>query len=194
MSIWLSRSCRIGALFAALIGAWCCGSATAADMRKVLRIASNDITSLDPQQGTDLYSTRATTAIFEALYEFEYLSTGSKVVPNTAEAMPVITDGGKTWTMRVRKGVLFADDPVFKGKPRELVAADYLYSIKRSLDPNLRGGGDPALTDLIVGARPVVDAARTGGYKFDYDAPIGSLTMRQTSVGSATPKSVSRSL
>ena len=55
---------------------------------------------------------------------------------------------------------------------------------------------DPALTDLIVvGARPVVDAARTGGYKFDYDAPIGSLTMRhQTSVGSATPNSVSRSL
>ena len=175
MSIWLSRSCRIGALFAALCGAWCCASATAADMRKVLRIASNDITSLDPQQGTDLYSTRATTAIFEALYEFEYLSTGSKVIPNTAEAMPVITDGGKTWTMRVRKGVLFADDPVFKGKPRELVAADYVYSIKRSLDPNLRGGGDPALTDLIVGARPVVDAARTGGHKFDYDAPIEGL-------------------
>ena len=49
----------------------------AADMQKVLRVASNDITSLDPQQGTDLYSTRVTSAIFEALYEFE--------IPNSPE-------------------------------------------------------------------------------------------------------------
>jgi peptide/nickel transport system substrate-binding protein len=149
--------------------------AAAADMGKVLRISSNDITSLDPQQGTDLYSTRVTSAIFEALYEFEYLSTGSKVVPNTAEAMPVVTDDGKTWTMKVKQGIPFADDPVFKGHPRELVAADYVYSIKRALDPNLRGGGDPALTDLIVGARPVVDAARKAGGRFDYDASIPGL-------------------
>ena len=147
----------------------------AADMHKVLRVASNDITSLDPQQGTDLYSTRVTSAIFEALYEFEYLSTGSHVIPNTAESMPVVTDDGKTWTMRLRKGIHFTDDPAFKGSKRELVAADYVYSIKRALDPNLRTGGDPALTDLIVGARPIVDAARKAGGKFDYDAPIAGL-------------------
>jgi len=147
----------------------------AADMLKVLRVASNDITSLDPQQGTDLYSTRVTSAIFEALYEFEYLATGSSVIPNTAESMPVITDDGKTWTMRLRKGIHFTDDPAFKGRKRELVAADYVYSIKRALDPNLRTGGDPALTDLIVGARPIVDAARKAGGKFDYDAPIAGL-------------------
>ena len=150
-------------------------SADCADMKKVLRISSNDITSLDPQQGTDLYSTRVTSSIFEALYQFEYLSSGSKVVPNTADGIPVVTDDGKTWTIKVKKGILFADDPVFKGKARELVAADYAYSIKRSLDPNLRGGGDPALTDLIVGARPVVDGARKSGGRFDYDAPIAGL-------------------
>jgi ABC-type transport system substrate-binding protein len=146
-----------------------------ADMKKVLRISSNDITSLDPQQGTDLYSTRVTSSIFEALYQFEYLSSGSKVVPNTADGMPVVTDDGKTWTIKLKKGILFADDPVFKGKARELVAADYAYSIKRVLDPNLRTGGDPALTDLIVGARPVVDGARKSGGRFDYDAPITGL-------------------
>jgi len=154
--------------------------ALAADMNKVLRIASSDITSLDPQQGTDLYSTRVASAIFEALYEFEYLSTGSKAVPNTAEAMPVVTDDGKTWTIRLKKGIRFTDDPAFKGKPRELVAADYAYSIRRSIDPNLRGGGDPSLSDLIVGARPVVDAARKAGGKFDYDAPIEGLQTPDT--------------
>ena len=175
MLIGLLRSSRAVALSLALIGVATAGAIDAADMRKVLRISSNDITSLDPQQGTDLYSTRVTSAIFEALYEFEYLSTGSTVIPNTAESLPVVADGGKTWTMRVKKGILFADDPVFKGKPRELVAADYVYSIKRTLDPNLRSGGDPALTDLILGARPVVDAARKAGGKFDYDAPIEGL-------------------
>jgi ABC-type transport system substrate-binding protein len=147
----------------------------AADMRKVLRIASSDITSLDPQQGTDLYSTRVASAIFEAPYEFEYLSTGSKVVPNTAESMPIVADDGKTWTIHLEHGIRFADDPAFKGRPRELVADDYVYSIKRSLDPNLRIGGDPALTDLIVGARAVVDAARKPGARFDYDAPMAGL-------------------
>ena len=163
------------ALLALALNALLSPTVYAADTHKVLRIASSDITSLDPQQGTDLYSTRVASAIFEALYEFEYLSTGSKVIPNTAEAMPVITDDGRTWTIRMKKGIRFADDPVFKSKPRELVAEDYVYSIKRSIDPNLRGGGDPALTDLIAGARPVVDAARKPGGKFDYDAPIEGL-------------------
>jgi ABC-type transport system substrate-binding protein len=160
-------------LFALLLA--CAGIADAAGTDKVLRIASSDITSLDPQQGTDLYSTRVASAIFEALYEFEYLSTGSKVIPNTALAMPVVADDGKTWTIRMKQGIRFADDPAFRGKPRELVAEDYVYSIKRTLDPNLRSGGDPALTDLIVGARKIVDAARKPGGRFDYDAPMDGL-------------------
>jgi ABC-type transport system substrate-binding protein len=161
-------------LFALLLGC-VVGIAEAASADKILRIASSDITSLDPQQGTDLYSTRVASAIFEALYEFEYLSTGSKVIPNTALAMPVVADDGKTWTIRMKQGIRFADDPAFRGKPRELVAEDYVYSIKRTLDPNLRSGGDPALTDLIVGARKIVDAARKPGGRFDYDAPMDGL-------------------
>jgi ABC-type transport system substrate-binding protein len=147
----------------------------AADPAKVLRIDSNDITSLDPQQGTDLYSTRVAAAIFEALYQFDYLAEPAKVISCTAEALPVITDGGQTWTMKVRPGIRFTDAPPFKGKPRELVAEDYVYSIKRSLDPNLLGGGDPALADLIEGARAVVDAASKPGAKMNYDAPMSGL-------------------
>src|SRR5207249_12265063 len=93
---------RLG-LVVILLTARLASATNGAEMQKVLRIASSDITSLDPQQGTDLYSTRVTSAIFEALYEFEYLSTGSKVIPNTAESMPAITDDGKTWTIRLKK-------------------------------------------------------------------------------------------
>ncbi len=160
-----------------VIGATCASVDTraAADPAKVLRIASNDITSLDPQQGTDLLSTRVAVQIFEALYQFDYLATPAKVIPCTAEGLPVITDNGMTWTIKVQKGIHFADDPVFKGRPRELTAQDYVYSITRSLDPNLRTGGDASLTDLIAGARPIVDAARKPGAKLDYDAPIEGL-------------------
>ena len=149
-------------------------SVVAASPEKVLRLALPDITSLDPQQVSDLYSARVVNVIFEGLYQYHYLASPAKVIPNTAAAMPEITDGGRTWTIRLQKGIRFADDPAFKGVARELQAADYVYSIKRSLDPNLRIGGDPAFTNLVVGARAVVDAARKSG-KFDYDASIEGL-------------------
>ena len=168
---------KVGRLLLAAASAWCLPlpADAAADPSKVLRVSSHDIASLDPQQGTDLYSTRVATEIFEALYQFDYLAEPAKVISNTAEALPVITEGGKTWTIKLRHGVLFADAPAFKGKPRELLAEDYVYSIKRSIDPHLLTGGDPALTDLIEGARPIVDAARKPGAKFNYDAPISGL-------------------
>ena len=172
--IAMTRPVRFAFLFA-VFTAWHGAPSLAAETNKVLRVSSIDITSLDPQQGTDLYSTRMASHIFEGLYEFDYLANPAKVVPNTAEAMPAITDGGRMWTIGLKKGIRFTDDPTFKGKPRELVAEDYVYAFKRRLDPNLRNGGDQALTDLIVGARPVVDAARKAGGKFDYDAPIEGL-------------------
>ena len=159
------------ALLAGCLFAFC---ACAADPAKVLRLASPDIDTLDPQQYSDDPSFQVIMAIFEPLYEWDYLASPPKLAPLTAAAMPEISDGGKTWTIRLKKGVRFADDPAFGGKPRELTADDYVYSYKRWMDPNLRRGGQPILTDLLVGARPVVDAARTAG-KFDYDRPIEGL-------------------
>jgi ABC-type transport system substrate-binding protein len=159
---------------AILVLAWLALPAIAADPVKVLRLSLPDVTGFDPQQISDLYSARVVNAIFEGLYQYDYLASPAQVIPNTAAAMPEITDGGRTWTIRLKKGIRFADDPAFKGAPRELQAADYVYSIKRSIDPNLRNGGDPALTALIVGARDVVDAAKKTG-KFDYDAPMAGL-------------------
>jgi oligopeptide transport system substrate-binding protein len=150
------------------------GAAAAADPNKVLHVASYDIDTLDPQQFSDTPSFEVLIAIFEPLYEYDYLQTPPNLSPLTAAAPIEITDGGKTWTMRVRPGIFFTDDPAFKGKPRELVAEDYVYSYKRWIDPNGRRGGGPILTDLIVGARAVVDAAKANG-KFDFDRPIDGM-------------------
>jgi ABC-type transport system substrate-binding protein len=146
----------------------------AAHAAKVLRIASPDIETLDPHAYTDDPSFQVIQAIFEPAFEWDYLASPPKLTPLTAAAPVEITDGGKVWTIRLKQGIQFTDDPAFKGKPRELTADDYIYSYKRWLDPNGRRGGSPILADLIIGARPVIDAARTSG-KFDFDRPIEGL-------------------
>jgi oligopeptide transport system substrate-binding protein len=150
-------------------------AAAAADPNKVLRIAQGDIDTLDPHQWVDYFSSWVGVAIFEGLYEWDYLVRPVRLAPNTAVALPKISDDGLTWTVSVRPGIYFTDDPAFGGRPRELTAEDYVYAFKRRLDPNLRPGGLVLLTEALVGGRGAVDAARKPGAKFDYDAPIDGL-------------------
>ena len=112
------------------------GVAHAADPSKVLRhVFPAAETGFDPAGVQDLYSATIEQMLFETLLTYDYLARPSKLVPLTAEALPEVTDDGKTYTVRVRKGIYFIDDPVFKGRKRELTAADYAYSLKRLIDP-----------------------------------------------------------
>src|SRR5438128_3447890 len=149
--------------------------AAAADMSKTLRVAFPVAeTGFDPQATSDLYSDTVQRAIFDTLYSFDYLTRPYKRVPKTAAALPDISDGGRTWTLRVKPGIYFADDPAFKGRKRELTAADYVYSWKRLIDPRVRSPFSWFQQDKIVGADPIVEAAKKSG-RFDYDASIEGL-------------------
>ena len=128
-------------------------------------------TGFDPQATNDYYSSLVQVAMFEALYTFDYLARPYRLVPNTAAAMPEISADGRVWTLRVKPGIHFADDPVFQGKKRELTAADYVYAWKRLLDPKVRAPFLWYLDGKVVGADEVVAKAKATG-KFDYDAPI----------------------
>jgi oligopeptide transport system substrate-binding protein len=130
-------------------------------------------TGFDPQATSDLYSDHVQRAIFETLYAFDYLARPYRRVPRIATALPLIEDGGRTWTFHVRPGIHFADDAAFNGKKRELTAADYVYSWKRLLDPRVRSPFSWYLQGKIVGADAVIAAAKGG--KLDYDAPIEGL-------------------
>src|SRR5512135_3039773 len=113
--------------------------ALAADPNKVIRqVFPAAETGFDPAGAQDLYSGTIEQAIFETLLTYDYLARPSKLVPLTAEALPQIADEGRTYTIRLRKGIFFADDKAFKGRKRELVAADFAYSLKRLVDPKLR--------------------------------------------------------
>ncbi|HUL55939.1 MAG TPA: ABC transporter substrate-binding protein, partial [Usitatibacter sp.] len=95
-------------------------------------------TGFDPPQISDLYSSNLIDNIFDAPLRYDYLERPVRLVPNTLQAMPTISDDGTLYTMKVKPGIYFADDPAFGGKKRELTAADYVYSIKRLYDPRLR--------------------------------------------------------
>ena len=145
------------------------------DAAKVLRVSIPIAeTGFDPQAAGDIYSNYANRAIFDPLYQYDYLARPYRLEPNTAVALPEISPDGLTWTIKVRPGIWFADDPVFKGKRRELTAQDYVYSIKRILDPKLRSNSLNLVQGHFVGADPVIDKAKETG-KFDYDAPIEGL-------------------
>jgi ABC-type transport system substrate-binding protein len=128
-------------------------------------------TGFDPQAAGDFYSNHVNRAIFDPPYKYDYLARPYKIAPNTAVALPEISADGKQWTIRIKPGIYFADDPVFKGQRRELTAADYAYSIKRILDPRLRSNQLNVVEGRFVGADAVVAKAKETG-KFDYDAPM----------------------
>ena len=123
------------------------------DTGKTINIAvSAEIKGMDPIYANDRYSSNEVGRIYEGLLEYHYLKRPYTLVPNLAEAMPVVSEDGLTYTFKVKKGVLFHDDAAFpNAKGRELVAEDFVYSIKRLADPKLQGLGWWLLDGKIKG-------------------------------------------
>ena len=149
--------------------------AQAADQAKVLRLSTSTAeTSYDNAFASDESSQTITERINEPMLEYHYLARPAKLVPRTLEALPAISDNGATFLCKVQKGVFFADDAAFQGKPRELTAADYAYSLKRLLDPAVKSPWLFLVEGKIIGGDEArAAAAKTG--KFDYDTPMPGL-------------------
>jgi ABC-type transport system substrate-binding protein len=147
----------------------------APDPNKVVRVTFPAAEAgFDPVRISDLYSATVLEGIFERLLTYDYLARPAKVVPMLAESMPAVTDNGKTYTFKLRKGVYFAPDPIWKGAKRELVAQDVVYSYMRFLDPKNRAPYAFLLEGKIVGLDEHAANAKKSG-KFDYDAKIPGL-------------------
>ena len=112
--------------------------------------------------------------IFDTLLQYDHLARPIKMQPRAALALPDISADGKTYTIKLKRGITFTDHPAFKGKKRELVAADYVYSMKRLLDPSNRAKWQFLLDGKIEGLNELADEAKKSG-KFDYDKPIRGL-------------------
>ena len=99
-------------------------------------------TSLDPAQAGNQYASFIVVNLYDTLYRYEYLSRPYQLTPNLAAAMPQVSDDGLSYTIPLKRGVRFADDPAFTdGEGREVVAADVVYSIKRHFNSETRSQG-----------------------------------------------------
>lgn len=146
-----------------------------ADPNKVLHLyfpAAED--GFDPAAFASLYSNIVSEAIFERLLTYDYLARPARLAPMAAEALPEISADGLSYTFHLKRGVHFTPDPAFKGKPRELVAEDFIYSFKRFMDPALRSPWQFMLENKIVGLDELAAEAQKSG-RFDYDRPIAGL-------------------
>jgi ABC-type transport system substrate-binding protein len=147
----------------------------AADMNKTLRVAFQLAESgFDSAIFQDVYSGMLCTNIFDPLVDYDYLARPAKLRPNTAEALPEVSSDGLTYTFRVKPGIYFTPDPAFGGKRRELVAADYAFTIKRLFDPKLKSPNLYLLEGKIAGLDALMERGRKSG-RFDYDAPVEGL-------------------
>jgi len=103
---------------------------------------------------------------------------GSKVIPGLAESLPTISNGGKTYTLNLRKGLKYSDGTPVK-------ASDFTHAVERMIE--LNSGGSPFYTASIVGAEEfqktksggisgIETNDKTGKISIDLVAPRGTFT------------------
>ena len=115
--------------------------------------------------------------MFDALYEYEFLARPVRLRPNTAAALPEASADFKTFTIRVKPGIYFSDDPAFKGVQaradgRRLRLLDQA-PLRSALE---EPGGTRASTPIASSASTKLRQAALREKKpFDYDAPVEGL-------------------
>lgn len=151
------------------------GKPYAANPAKTLRYAFEIAeTTLDPHRISDVYSNIINSAIFDSPLSYDYLARPLKVKINTLSALPEVSSDYRVFTLHVKPGIYFAPHEVFKGKKRELTAEDYVYSMKRVLDPANTSPLVAEFDGFVVGVREAIAAASKSG-KFNYDTVIDGL-------------------
>ncbi len=140
--------------------------------QKVYRHAMDQApTTLDPVQASNVYANHVVVNAYDTLYAYKYLARPYALKPNLAADFPEISPDGLSYTIRIKPGVRFVDDPAFPGgQGREVVAEDFVYSIKRHFDPGNRPQGAWLWQGRIRGLEEWKKAGS------DYDAPVSGLT------------------
>ena len=162
---------------AALAGAPRAHSAPAAAPARTLRVAfAFAETGFDPLQVSDGSSLRVCAHIFEPLLTYDHLARPAKLAPLTAAALPLASADYRRWVFTLQPGIFFADDPAFEGRPRELTAADYVYSFKRFFDPRLRTDNLYLFeAERILGLAELRRQAIAAKTALDYDTEVEGL-------------------
>jgi ABC-type oligopeptide transport system substrate-binding subunit len=99
----------------------------APDQTITLYLSDTDPATMDPQAAQDTVSIGVIDATSRGLL---YYDKDLNLVPALAEALPEISDGGKTLTFKLRSGLKYSNGDT-------IVAGDFVLSAQRLLDPRL---------------------------------------------------------
>jgi ABC-type transport system substrate-binding protein len=155
-------------LTAALVLASASTLGLAADPKTLHMFLSTSETGLDPAVASDIASLSLLENLFDPLLRYDYLARPVTLHANTAMAMPTISADGLVYTFTIRPGIYFSPDPAFKGRKREVTAADYVYSLTRLYDPAIKSPWLSLFEGKIAGDQALHD-------KFSYTTPIAGL-------------------
>ncbi|MBS1679173.1 MAG: ABC transporter substrate-binding protein [Actinobacteria bacterium] len=124
---------------------------------------------LDPALSHTLEGWTATYDTYIPLLTYDHASgqAGGKVIPGLATALPKVSDGGKTYTLTLRKGLKYSN-----GEP--VVASDFTHSLERAFI--LNSGGSP-FYEGIVGAAQFMKSKKGGIPGVETDDKSGRITI-----------------
>jgi peptide/nickel transport system substrate-binding protein len=102
--------------------------------------------SLDPGLDYTTQGSEVNWLVYTGLTSYAHANgtAGAQLIPGLATALPVISNGGKTYTVTLRKGLVFSN-----GQP--LKASDFAYTVERAIKIPWGGSGS-FITPNIVGA------------------------------------------
>lgn len=165
----------IAALLVAFVGTACTPKAKD-DQGKVFRpVSIAKIRGLDPIYAEDRYASNEVMRVYEGLLTYHPFKRPYELEPLLAAEMPKISNGGLTYTVKLRQGVLFHDDPAFPdGKGREFVASDVDYHFRRIADIKTNSTSWWILDGRIKGLNEWREHTKKAD-KSDYSAPIAGI-------------------
>ncbi len=121
-------------------------------------MSSEKVKTLLPLQAIEIYSNRITSQLFDPILRLD--ESGENVIPGLAESFSVSQDG-KEYTIKVRKGVFFQEDDCFGGEGRELTAHDIKFTLDMACSGLKFNEVSGLLIDRIEGAKKFHDATAT---------------------------------
>jgi ABC-type transport system substrate-binding protein len=149
---------------------------------KVVRsdVYGSAVKSLDPATCGDTTSSGFQGNVYEGLCTYHFLKRPVEVIPQLAAAMPEVSEDGLTYTVRIKKGVLYHRNPCFGEDPdggwstRTVKADDFVLAFKRIADYHINTGLAWAFTSDLTGMKDYREETRkySAGDFSRYDLPI----------------------
>ena len=135
---------------------------------------------LDPQEGYTTQAAEPDWITYTPLLTYQHASgqAGTKLIAGLAENLPQISKDGKTYTLTLRKGLVFSNG-------QQVKASDFRYTIERAI--KLNWGGKSFFTNYIVGASAFDTGKSTTISGIQTDDATGKITIHLTTPYGAFP-------